>query len=67
MGNEPYNRSLSERRAKAVRAALAAQGLRPETIEMDWKGKHDLAVQTGDEVRERLNRRVTILIERPAQ
>jgi hypothetical protein len=30
---------------------------------MDWKGKHDLAVETGDQVKEPLNRRVTILIE----
>jgi outer membrane protein OmpA-like peptidoglycan-associated protein len=63
-GSEAYNWSLSERRSRAVRAALGAAGVDAATVEMDWKGKHDLAVPTGDGVKELRNRRVTILVER---
>lgn len=63
-GSEAYNQALSERRARAVRAALGEAGVDLSGVEMDWRGKHDLAVDTGDNVRERRNRRVTILVER---
>jgi outer membrane protein OmpA-like peptidoglycan-associated protein len=62
-GSEAYNQPLSERRAGAVRESLTADGIDFSRIEMDWKGKHDLAVDTGDGVKEPLNRRVTILVQ----
>jgi outer membrane protein OmpA-like peptidoglycan-associated protein len=61
-GSEGYNQSLSEQRSQAVREALVADGLRAGSVEMDWKGKHDQAVQTPDGVKEPANRRVTIVV-----
>ncbi len=63
-GSEGYNQTLSEHRSRAVRAALQATGVRD--IDMDWKGKHDLAVATPNGVKEPLNRRVTIVVQPPA-
>ena len=62
-GSEGYNQPLSERRARVVRGALVAEGVDPGVVQMDWRGKHDLAVQTGEGVKEALNRRTTILMQ----
>ena len=59
-GSAAYNIRLSERRAKAVADALAGMGVAQSAMSVDWKGKTDLAVQTGDGVKEPLNRRSTI-------
>ncbi len=59
-GSAAYNLRLSERRAKTVADALVSQGVAQNTLQVDWKGKTDLAVQTGDGVKEPLNRRATI-------
>jgi outer membrane protein OmpA-like peptidoglycan-associated protein len=61
-GAEDYNQDLSKRRSEAVRQALVARGADSDSIEMDWRGKHDQAVRTPDGVREQANRRVTIEI-----
>jgi OmpA-OmpF porin, OOP family len=61
-GGVAYNLRLSERRAKAVADALVSLGVPGETMNIDWKGKTDLAVQTPDGVKEPLNRRTTIAI-----
>ncbi|HKT54324.1 MAG TPA: OmpA family protein, partial [Caulobacteraceae bacterium] len=61
-GGFKYNMRLSERRAKATADALVAQGVDQSTLNVDWKGKTDLAVQTPDGVKEPLNRRSTISI-----
>jgi outer membrane protein OmpA-like peptidoglycan-associated protein len=61
-GSAKYNLRLSERRAKAVADALVGQGVNQSVLSVDWKGKTDLAVQTGDGVKEPLNRRATINI-----
>jgi outer membrane protein OmpA-like peptidoglycan-associated protein len=61
-GSDAYNQRLSERRAKAVADALVGQGVNHSVLSVDWKGKTDLAVQTGDGVKEPLNRRATINI-----
>ena len=53
---------LCERRAKATADALVADGVNQTTLQVDWKGKTDLAVQTPDGVKEPLNRRSTISI-----
>ncbi len=63
-GSEGYNQTLSEHRSRAVRSALQAANVRD--IDMDWRGKHDLAVVTPDGVKEPLNRRVTIVVQPPA-
>jgi outer membrane protein OmpA-like peptidoglycan-associated protein len=62
-GTEGYNQPLSERRARVVRDALVALGVDAGAVQMDWRGEHDLAVETGQGVKEALNRRTTILIE----
>jgi outer membrane protein OmpA-like peptidoglycan-associated protein len=59
-GGFAYNMRLSERRAKSTADALVAQGVQQSTLQVDWKGKTDLAVQTPDGVKEPLNRRSTI-------
>jgi len=55
-----YAMRLTERYAKATADALVAAGVPMELLEVDWKGKTDLAVPTPDGVREPLNRRATI-------
>ena len=59
-GGQAYNLRLSERRAKATADALVGLGLAQSILNVDWKGKTDLAVQTPDGVKEPLNRRSTI-------
>ena len=59
-GSAKYNVRLSERRAKAVADALVGQGVNQGVLSVDWKGEADLAVQTGDGIKEPLNRRATI-------
>jgi OOP family OmpA-OmpF porin len=59
-GSAPYNLLLSERRAKAVAKALVAAGVKASLLQVDWKGEKELAVPTGDGVKQPLNRRATI-------
>ena len=62
-GSVSYNDALSEKRAKVMADALVKLGVTPAKMDVEWKGKRDLAVQTGDGVREPLNRRSTIEVE----
>jgi outer membrane protein OmpA-like peptidoglycan-associated protein len=62
-GSAAYNTALSERRAKATADALVSLGVPQASIAVSWKGKDDPAVQTGDGVKEPLNRRATIHVE----
>lgn len=59
-GPSGFNEQLSQRRAEAVADQLAAQGLRRESIVVDWHGEDQLPVPTGDGVAEPQNRRVSI-------
>ena len=61
-GSVAYNLRLSERRAKVVADALVGLGVGQSVLSVDWKGKADPAVATGDGVKEPLNRRSTITI-----
>ena len=61
-GSAKYNLRLSERRAKAVADAMVGLGVASSVMNVDWKGKTDLAVQTPDGTKEPLNRRSTISI-----
>ncbi|MCW5700423.1 MAG: OmpA family protein, partial [Rhodospirillales bacterium] len=63
-GNAKYNMGLSQRRAKAVRAALAKMGVGGDTISTAGKGETEPLVPTGDGVREPQNRRVEIVIDK---
>lgn len=65
-GSPHYNnQALSERRAKAVSAALVALGVPESAIAESGVGDTDLAVPTGPDVREAQNRRTEIDIEVP--
>ena len=59
-GSDAYNQSLSERRASAVRAGLAANGIPATAITAEGRGEGDLMISTGDGVKEPQNRRATI-------
>lgn len=60
-GPENYNLALSLRRANAVRDQLIQDGVKPEDISVVGRGKAQPLVPTGDNVRERQNRRVEIV------
>jgi outer membrane protein OmpA-like peptidoglycan-associated protein len=59
-GSVAHNVRLSERRAKAVADALVPAGVEQSKLSVDWKGESQPAVQTGDGVKEPLNRHATI-------
>jgi opacity protein-like surface antigen len=61
-GNAAYNMALSQRRAKDARDELVRQGVAGEIITSEGKGETELFVQTGDGVKEQLNRRTEVLI-----
>lgn len=62
-GSAAYNIKLSQRRAGATAKALVANGVADADVSVSWKGETDLAVPTGDGVREPRNRRATIDIQ----
>jgi outer membrane protein OmpA-like peptidoglycan-associated protein len=59
-GSAEFNEELSKRRAEAVAEELAAQGVPREFINVQWRGEDQLPVETGDDVHEPQNRRVSI-------
>ncbi|MGD1935158.1 MAG: OmpA family protein [Candidatus Phaeomarinobacter sp.] len=59
-GRASYNDGLSLRRAEAVKATMVELGALPDAIRVIAYGETQLAVPTGDGVREALNRRVEI-------
>ena len=61
-GAASYNLGLSQRRAKDARDELVHQGIDGNRITSEGKGESELAVQTGDGVKEQLNRRTEVLI-----
>lgn len=61
-GNPRYNQALSERRAAAVRNALAREGVPAAGITTIGRGEAGLLVPTGDNVREPQNRRAEIVL-----
>jgi OmpA-OmpF porin, OOP family len=62
-GSVAYNMRLSERRAKATADQLVADGVSQSVLDVSWKGKSEPAVQTGDGVKEPLNRRAVIDVD----
>ena len=64
-GDAAYNIDLSQRRANAVRDALLAAGINSDRarVEIFAEGESSPAVKTGDDVPERLNRRVTVFAD----
>jgi outer membrane protein OmpA-like peptidoglycan-associated protein len=64
-GNAAFNQALSERRERAVSDELIRLGVPQDAITGEALGETDLAVPTGDNVREAENRRVEIAVEAP--
>lgn len=62
-GPEAYNERLSERRARAVAAYLAARGVPMDAMQLEWYGERRPRVPTPDGVREPQNRRVEITLQ----
>lgn len=62
VGDRPYNYQLSLKRAKAVAALLAAEGLDPSILEITSHGKDNPLIPTGDQVSEPRNRRVEVTV-----
>lgn len=70
VGSEDYNRQLSERRAKAVKAALVKGGLPEDRIEIAGHGEAFPVASNDTPQGRQMNRRVEIVIsdgDRPAQ
>ena len=61
-GSTKYNQGLSERRAKSVADAMVSAGVSQSALQTEAKGESELAVPTGDGVKEPLNRRATISV-----
>lgn len=62
-GSVEYNLALSLRRANAVKDALVARGVPAANVSVAGRGESELAVPTGDNVREQANRRAVIVIQ----
>jgi len=61
-GSAAYNQQLSEKRAADVRRELVRQGVNSATITSEGKGETSPFIDTGDGVKEALNRRTEVLI-----
>jgi len=61
-GPSSYNDDLSVRRAEIVKITLVEMGALPEAIEIIGYGESQLAIDTGDGVREPLNRRTVVTL-----
>ena len=62
VGSTGYNQGLSETRANRVADALSARGVPSGAMTLAGRSENDLAVATGNNVREPLNRRVEITL-----
>ena len=62
LGDKDYNYRLSFKRAQAVAALLASEGVNPSIIDIASHGKDNPLVPTGDQVPEPRNRRVEITV-----
>jgi outer membrane protein OmpA-like peptidoglycan-associated protein len=62
VGSVGYNQGLSETRARNVAEALIARGIPAGAMTLAGRSENNLAVATGDNVREPLNRRVEVVL-----
>lgn len=66
VGDEEYNRELSQRRANAVKQYLVAQGVEASRVATIGRGEAMPVASNDTAAGRQLNRRVEILIENPA-
>jgi len=64
VGSVQYNQDLSERRARSVATGLNARGVPSQSMTLSGRSELDLARETGDGVREQLNRRAEISVSK---
>lgn len=62
VGSTGFNQGLSEARANRVADALASRGVPAGAMTLAGRSENNLAVATGDDVREPLNRRVEVVL-----
>jgi outer membrane protein OmpA-like peptidoglycan-associated protein len=62
VGSVDYNQGLSETRARHVANELMARGIPAGAMTLAGRSENEPAVDTGDNVREPLNRRVEIVL-----
>ncbi len=62
VGSVDFNQGLSESRARRVSDALTARGVPAGAMTLAGRSENDPAVNTGDNVREPLNRRVEVVL-----
>ncbi len=62
-GTDPYNMSLSHRRADTVKAILRADGIDPARVDESWVGLRQPPVPTAQGVREPRNRVVEVTLQ----
>ncbi len=62
VGSVGFNQGLSEARARRVSDALTARGVPAGAMTLAGRSENDLAIATGDNVREPLNRRVEVVL-----
>jgi OOP family OmpA-OmpF porin len=62
IGSKIFNHALSLRRAEAVMQKLVEKGIPRTSIAAHGVGETDLLIKTGDNVRKRRNRRVSISV-----
>lgn len=62
-GPDDYNQKLSVKRANVVAEALVQMGARRTALHTSGVGETDLAVQTGDGVKEAKNRRAVVTLQ----
>jgi outer membrane protein OmpA-like peptidoglycan-associated protein len=62
VGSVGFNQGLSEERARQVADALTARGIPAGAMTQAGRSENQLAVETGDNVREPQNRRVEIVL-----
>jgi outer membrane protein OmpA-like peptidoglycan-associated protein len=62
VGSAEYNLALSRRRADFVREFLVRGGVDPAFVRSSSHGKENPLVRTGDNVSERRNRRVEVVV-----
>jgi outer membrane protein OmpA-like peptidoglycan-associated protein len=60
-GTDQYNQALSQKRAEAIKAAIANLGIQTESVKIIAKGESEPLVPTEDGVKEPQNRRVEII------